>query len=171
MAVQVKFGVSPEKDPMDDYLFRTQMQHSMVQDRGTTYKNVRVKVDAGPVKAGGKRETAEITLRYALDQPYIFACFSENLAAFEGTSYDEWKGAATDALHKFAAIKGFQIKFGPSPEGDNRYNIMVELDKVIEVDPVLVRARQEAREREEEAARLEEAAAKRLAAMQRSGQF
>jgi len=170
MAVQVIADMANPKNPMEDYVFRMQMEHQMRQDRGTTYKNAKVKVEAGPRNDKGQRALADVVLRYALDQPFIFACFSENLTRFEGTSYDEWKGAASDALHKFAAMRNFQIKFGPMPEGDNRYNFMAELDKVIEADPVMVAAReQKAREAAEAAAR-EAEIERRLAAMQRAGQ-
>lgn len=170
MAVQVITDLANPSNPMEDYVFRTQMEHQLVQDRGTTYKTVKVKVEAGPVDAKGKRQIIDVALRYALDQQFIFACFSENLAAFEGTSYDEWKGAAVDALHKFAAMRNFQIKFGPMPEGDNRYNFMAELDKVIEIDPVTARERKEADERAAAQALRDKQIADRLAAMQRAGQ-
>lgn len=152
MAFSVTMGLKAGVDPMDDAVYRHQYEASKRVDKSDDYKNTTIEVEVGPKNATGKRSRTPVVLKYALDGFYIFAVFKDNVP-FHSLDREEWEHAAKNALEKFAATGGFQIKLGPRPEDGNRYNFMAELTKPVEMKPETIevfqraRAEREARER------------------------
>lgn len=152
MAVTVVSDPSAAKTG-DDFVSRMQVFHASRQDEKDEFKNVEVAVEDGPPDGkSGKRPMSAISLRYALDQPYIFAVYAEN-PAFQARGFEEWRAVAADAIQKHAALNGLAIKMGPRSEDGMRYNIMAELDKPVEVSERALRIFAEQAAEREKAAR------------------
>jgi hypothetical protein len=124
------------KDPWEDQVFRNQWESWDRKDATDEYKYTEVEVEYGPkpVKAGEKRNTAKVTLKFALDGRYMFAVYGDN-KHLHNQERDEWDAMAKNALEKFAGVNGFHVDLGPMPEQHNRYNYFVEFTKPIEQRP------------------------------------
>lgn len=116
----------------DDVVTRQRREHQARVDATETFKNVTVKIEYGPKKANGSRDRADVVLRYALDSCYIFAVYADN-PDWADRDRDEWESGAKNAIEKFLAMKNLQVKMTPKPEDTNRYNVMCEAHKPIEV--------------------------------------
>lgn len=106
----------------DDVVYRQRMTARARDDHSDVFKSVNVTVESS---VGGKSLKHTIALKMPVNSPYAFAVYAEN-PAFHDSSYDAWRAAASDALQKHCAMKGAQIKLGPTTEAANRYNFMVE---------------------------------------------
>lgn len=138
MATHVITSPANPSNPASDRLYQMQMEHAARVDPTETFKTEQVKVKAGTVN-----------LKYAWDSPYAFAVFADN-AHFQEKDRAEWDAIAKDALEKFAAVKSRQIKFGPRPEDNNRYNHMIECDLPIDFKPETIEHFRKLREAHEE---------------------
>lgn len=120
-------------------------QQAMI--RGRKDEKEIFKTETVPITFGPKKEKQEVILKWPssariiehrddLDNvvkrervytggKYIFAVYADN-PHWQSVSRDEWQSAATNAIEKFAAMKGVSIVLGPRPEDMNRYNIMAE---------------------------------------------
>ena len=157
MAISVNVGIPAGKDPMLDAVYRAQMAAKQRQDKSDEYKLVSVEIEAGTKNAQGRRPRVKVNLKYALDGCFLFAVFRDN-ASFHDLDREEWEAAAKNALERYAAVNGLQIKSGPRPEDGNRYNFMIEATKPIEWRPeTLEFFRKQRAEREEVEAALAEA--------------
>jgi hypothetical protein len=142
------FTVLTQENGPDDFVRRMQAAHARRVDPSDVYKTVQVTVEHGPKNEKGVRARSPITLRYAMDAPYLFAVFGDN-QTWADLDRDEWDAAAKNAIEKFCAVRNLQIKFGPRPEDGNRYNWMCETSRVIEYQESTVAAMQQERERKE----------------------
>jgi hypothetical protein len=152
-------GVRPE----DDQIYRAQMQAAQREDAKDVYKLEPITVSYGLPGDKGKYPTAEVTLRYPLDAPYLFCCLSDN-AACERLAYPDWVSLANEALQKFAAMRGLPVKLGPRAEDHNKYSQYVETNRPIEMQPETVArfAQQKADAEARQAAEAERARLARL---------
>jgi hypothetical protein len=137
MAVHVITQIDQNRDPMTDRLYRQQLEHARRQDPKEVFETVEVSVDDGKPDKDGHRPQSAVQLRYALDSNYIFAVYGEN-EYWHSRSTDEWKSAAKDGLVKFAAIRNRRVVLGPRDEDSNRYNVMLELDQPVKMNPETV---------------------------------
>lgn len=146
MAVTITPG---SLEPLDenDVVFRQKRALAARQDPTDTFKTESVEVEFGPKdEKTGKRSRRAVTLRYAYNSTYLFAVYADN-PGWVDVDRDEWEAGARNAIEKFCAVQNLQIKFGPRPEDSNRYNLMVEVARVIEYSEEAVAAMQAERER------------------------
>ena len=121
--------VVDQLEPLDpnDIVFRQRLEHAARVAPRDEFRSAVVHVELGPLHT-----RYPITLKYALNSHYVFAVFAEN-PAFHDRDREEWSHVADNALEKFAAVRGLQIKLGPRPEDMQPRNRMVECDKPIAV--------------------------------------
>ncbi|MGH3511447.1 MAG: hypothetical protein ACRDRB_04135 [Pseudonocardiaceae bacterium] len=118
-------------DPDDDVVYRQRMARVAQDDAKETFKIEKVTVEYGePDK--GKPSMTTITLRYALDSPFVFAAIKDN-PDWVNRARDLWYAVSRDAIEKFFALKGVQTKMAAKPEDSNRYNLMAEAGAPIEM--------------------------------------
>lgn len=138
-------------DPDNDQLSRQQRAHAAKRDEREQFQTETVSITTGP-----KKVEVKVNLRWPrsariVEVPddgdddlgnvrrqrvwtggrYIFAVYNEN-PDWHAVPRDEWEAGASNAIEKFAAIKGVTITLGPKQEDTNRYNIMAETREIIE---------------------------------------
>lgn len=141
--LDVTTSIPSDRDPMDDQIFRNQVQSWYRDDETEKYAHTEIEVEYGPKKDRGPRDKMKIDLRYALDSRYMFVCYADNKPC-QAMDRDEYAAVACNALEKYAGVNGLRIQLGPRPEDHNRYNFMVEFDKEIEIQPSTLVKRAEA---------------------------
>lgn len=131
MAIHATAGLPMGKDPMADPVFRGQIAaKNRVDPTGTYFEEV-VTVSSGPRDA---RKPEKIKLKVAFDEPFVFAVYKEN-PTFHDRDELEWDAAARNALEKFVAAGGHQLKNGPLHEHGARYNYFIELLRPVKWQP------------------------------------
>ena len=137
MAFKIVTGVPTGKSPLDDVVYRQQAAARARQDKSDDYKTTEIEIEAGPKDGQGRRRRTKVKLKYALDGYFVFAVYGEN-KDFHSLDREEWDAVAKNAIEKFAATGGHQIKLGPRAEDHNRYNFMAEFTRPVEMKPETV---------------------------------
>lgn len=150
----------------NDIVAIQQREHARATDPKDVFKHAEVEIEDG-APVNGKKPRVKVALKFAVDQPYIFAVFSEN-TAYHNRERDEWDHAARTALEKYVALKGVRVKSGPMREFGNAYNWTVEADRAFEMSEAAVRDEQSYQERKAAAELMEQVEEQGLASVLQS---